>query len=102
MDEVMDESDCAECELCGMRLCGIRIVQNATRLVRLCGMQRDGEIQIVLNAECDEIGEIVRNNDCVECGMQRDGRDPAEYGRAWSLVRLCEIQIVLNATRLAR
>jgi hypothetical protein len=30
-------------------------------------MQRDGEIQIVLNAECDEIGEILRNNDCVEC-----------------------------------
>ncbi len=84
-NEVMYETDCAEC---GMRmrrdatrlarLCGIGIVRNATRLVRLCGMQRDGEIQIVLNAECDEIGEIVRNSDCVECGMQRDWRDNAE------------------------
>ena len=116
-DEIMHETDCAEC---GMRmrrdvtrlarLCGIRIVRNATRLVRLCGMQRDGEIQIVLNAECDGIGEIMRNNDCVECGMQRDGRDPALYGlrrmrivrNATRLARLCEIQIELNATRLAR
>ena len=89
MDEVMDESDCAECELCGMRLCGIRIVRNATRLVRLCGMQRHGEIQIVLNAESDEIGEIVRNNDCVECWMQRDGRDPALYGLRRMRIYIC-------------
>ena len=77
----MDISDCAECELCGMRLCGIRIVQNATRLVRLCGMQRDGEkyrlcsmrnatrlakfcgIMIVWNAECNEMGEILLSMD---------------------------------------
>ncbi len=80
MDKIMDESDCAEC--------GMRIVRTATRLVRLCGMQRDGEIQIVLNAECDKIGEILRNNDCVECGMQRDGRDPALYG-------LCRMRIYI-------
>jgi hypothetical protein len=52
----------------------------------------------------------MRDNDCVECGMQRDGQDPAEYGlcrmrivrNATRLARLCEIQIELNATRLAR
>ena len=66
--EALRNTDCAECDEIG------EIVRNATRW---------REIQIVLNAECDEIGEILRNNDCVECGMQRDGRDPAEYGRAW-------------------
>ncbi len=73
MDEVMDESDCAECGMRVVRNAALRntdcaecykigeIVRNATRW---------SEIQLVLNAECDEIGEILRNNDCVECGMQ--------------------------------
>ena len=72
-DEIMHETDCAEC---GMRmrrdvtrlarLCGIRIVLNATRLVILCGMQRNGEIQTVLNAECDEMDEILLTMDGTE------------------------------------
>ena len=61
MDEIMDESDCAEC--------GMRIVRNATRWTRLCGIRIIQIGEIMRNAT----DEIMHETDCAECGS-------AEYG----------------------
>ncbi len=69
MDEIMDESDCAEC--------GMRVVWNATRWTRLCGIRIIWIGEIMRNAT----DEIMHETDCAECyemGMRRDWRDCAE------------------------
>ena len=67
------QRDGRDATLYGLRR--MRIVRNATRLARLCG------IMIVWNAECNEMDKILLCMDCAECGlcgMRRDWRDNAE------------------------